>query len=217
MTISGLITIVATWLYFRVIETLYDIIDSSLIITIILVLPIILITATDIIMTIHKAKNNIYIESNINNECNENDNIETIKIKYFDNEIDKIEKIRKGDWIDLRSAETVNLKTGEYKLIPLGIGMKLPFGYEAHIVPRSSTFKSFGVIQTNHQAVIDESYCGDNDQWFYPVYALRDTAINKNDRICQFRIIEKQPQIIFKEVEILEDKDRGGFGSTGII
>lgn len=142
--------------------------------------------------------------------------METIKIKYFDEEIEKIEKFDKGDWIDLRSAETVELKQGEFKLINLGIGMILPQGYEAHVVPRSSTFKNFGIIQTNHCGVIDESYCGDNDQWKFPAYALRDTIINKNDRICQFRIVKKQPEISFETVEHLLNKDRGGFGSTGL-
>lgn len=140
-----------------------------------------------------------------------------IKIKYFTDKIDKIKKIDKGDWIDLRSAETVELKAGEFKLIPLGVAMELPKGYEAHIVPRSSTYKNFGIIQTNHQAVIDESYCGDNDQWLYPVYALRDTVINVNDRICQFRIMKKQPEISFEEVIFLNNEDRGGIGSTGKI
>ena len=142
--------------------------------------------------------------------------MKTIKIKYFTDKIDKIAKIDKGDWIDLRAAETVELKAGEFKLIPLGVAMQLPEGYEAHIVPRSSTYKNFGIIQTNHQAVIDESYCGDNDQWRYPAYALRDTTINVNDRICQFRIMEKQPTINFEEVEVLGNKDRGGIGSTGV-
>lgn len=141
--------------------------------------------------------------------------METIKIKYFTEEIDKVNKIDKGDWIDLRAAQNVELKAGEFKLIPLGIAMQLPEGYEAHIVPRSSTYKNFGIIQTNHQAVIDESYCGDNDQWFYPAYALRDTVINVNDRICQFRIMKKQPTITFEEVEVLGNDDRGGIGSTG--
>lgn len=141
--------------------------------------------------------------------------METINIKYFDDEIDKIEKIDNGDWIDLRSAETVELKAGEFKLIKLGVGMILPEGYEAHVVPRSSTFKNFGIIQTNHCGIIDESYCGDNDQWRFPAYALRDTVINKNDRICQFRIIKKQPEISFVSVDHLADKDRGGLGSTG--
>lgn len=139
----------------------------------------------------------------------------TIKVKYHNSNIDKIEKINKGDWIDLRSAETVELKTGEFKLISLGVSMELPEGYEAHIVPRSSTFKNFGVIQTNHQGVIDESYKGDNDIWKFPAYAMRDTAISENDRICQFRIVEKMPPIEFKEVSILDNEDRGGFGSTG--
>ena len=139
----------------------------------------------------------------------------TIQIKYFTNDIDKITKIDKGDWIDLRAAETVEMKQGDFKLIPLGVAMKLPEGYEAHVVPRSSTYKNFGIIQTNHQAVIDESYCGDNDQWFYPAYALRDTVINKNDRICQFRIMKKMESVNFIEVDELKDKDRVGIGSTG--
>ena len=142
--------------------------------------------------------------------------MEKIEIKYFSDEIEKLRYIDgKSDWIDLRASEDVVLKKGEFKLIPLGIAMKLPEGYEAHVVPRSSTFKNFGIIQTNHQAVIDESYCGDNDIWRYPVYALRDTVIHKNDRICQFRIIEHQPTIEFEEVKHLEGEDRNGFGSTG--
>lgn len=138
-----------------------------------------------------------------------------IKIKYF-TDIEKIAKIEKGDWIDLKAAEDVTLKAGEFKLIPLGVAMELPTGYEAHMVPRSSTYKKFGIIQTNHQAVIDESYCGDNDQWLYPAYALRDTEIHKGDRVCQFRIMEKQPNIEFEEVEQLGNEDRGSFGSTGV-
>ena len=142
-----------------------------------------------------------------------------IKIKYLNDDIEKLNFIEnKSDWIDLRCAskEDIILKAGEFKLIPLGIAMELPEGYEAHVVPRSSTFKNFGIIQTNHQAVIDESYCGDNDWWFYPVYALRDTVIKFNDRICQFRIIKKMPSINFSEVETLNNKDRGGHGSTGV-
>ena len=142
--------------------------------------------------------------------------METIRIKYFTDQIEKLTYIDgKSDWIDLRAAETVELKKGEFKLIPLGVAMQLPKGYEAHIVPRSSTFKNFGIIQTNHQGVVDCSYCGDNDQWFMPVYAVRDTRIEVNDRICQFRIMENQPKIEFEEVAALEGKDRGGFGSTG--
>ena len=110
---------------------------------------------------------------------------------------------------------TINLKKGEFKLIPLGIGMILPEGYEAHVVPRSSTYKNFKGIQTNHQGVIDESYCGDNDQWMFPAYALEDTVIKKNERICQFRIMQKQPEIDFITVDKLNDNNRSGFGSTG--
>lgn len=139
-----------------------------------------------------------------------------IKIKYFDNEIDKIAKIDKGDWIDLRAAKTVELKKGEFALIPLGIGMILPQGYEAHVVPRSSTFKNFKVIQTNHFGIIDQSYCGNDDQWMFPAYALEDTIIKKNERICQFRIMKKQPEINFIIVDELNDNNRGGFGSTGV-
>ena len=142
--------------------------------------------------------------------------MEKIKIKYFDDEIDKIEKISKGDWIDLHSSETVNLKKGEFHLIPLGVGMILPDGYEANIVPRSSTYKNFKVLQTNFFAIIDNSYSGDNDQWFYSVIAMEDTVINKNDRICQFRINKIQSEIEFEEVEHLDGSDRGGFGSTGV-
>lgn len=141
--------------------------------------------------------------------------METIKIKYFENEIDRIEKISKGDWIDLRAAETIGIARGTFALIPLGVGMKLPDGYEANIVPRSSTCKNFKILQTNCFAVIDNSYSGDNDQWMLPVVALDDTIIHKNDRICQFRINKVQPEIEFVEVEHLDDTDRGGIGSTG--
>ena len=134
----------------------------------------------------------------------------TVYIKYFSDEIEKLDYIDgKSDWIDLRAAADV-------KLIPLGVAMELPKGYEAHIVPRSSTFKHFGVIQTNHMGVVDESYCGNNDQWFFPAYALRDTEIHMNDRICQFRIMEHQPTIVFEEVAALANQDRGGIGSTGV-
>ena len=141
--------------------------------------------------------------------------METIKIKYFDNEIDKIEKISIGDWIDLRAAKTIKLKAGEFCILPLGIGMKLPDGYEAHIVPRSSTFKNWGIIQTNSIGIIDNSYSGDNDQWMMPILAMEDTCILKNDRICQFRIVKKMPDVEFKIVEHLDENDRGGFGSSG--
>ena len=138
-----------------------------------------------------------------------------IKIKYFNDKLEKINKITQGDWIDLRSSIDCELKQGEFKLIPLGVAMELPEGYEAHIVPRSSTYKNFGIIQTNSMGVIDESFCGDQDQWFFPAYAIRDTVIQINDRICQFRIMEKQPLIEFEEVDVLNDPSRGGHGSTG--
>ena len=139
-----------------------------------------------------------------------------IKIKYFDKDIEKLKYIDgKSDWIDLRASEDVEFKKGEFKLIPLGIAMELPNGYEAHVVPRSSTFKTWGILQTNSMAVIDESYCGDNDIWRYPVYATRDTMIHKNDRICQFRIEKHQPTIEFEEVDTLGNEDRSGFGSSG--
>ena len=140
-----------------------------------------------------------------------------IKIKYF-TDIEPLEYIGgegKSNWIDLRVAEDIDMKAGDFKLIPLGVGMILPEGYEAHIVPRSSTFKSFGIIQTNSCGIVDSSYSGDNDMWRFPAYALRDTHISKNDRICQFRIEKTQPTVEFETVEHLNDIDRGGFGSSG--
>lgn len=141
--------------------------------------------------------------------------MEKIKIKYH-TDIDKVEQKSGGDWIDLRAACDVELYPGDFKLIPLGVSMKLPAGYEANFVPRSSTFKNYGIIQTNHFSVIDEDYCGDDDEWKYPIYATRHAFIHKNDRICQFRINKHQPKIVFEEVDSLGDKSRGGFGSTGI-
>ena len=139
-----------------------------------------------------------------------------IKIKYLTKDLQKIEHKKGGDWIDLRSAQTIKLEKDEHKYIPLGIAIELPKGFEAHVVPRSSTFKNFGIIQTNHCGIVDESFCGNEDQWMFSAYALRDTIIEKNDRICQFRIIKKQPDISFLEVESLNNLSRGGFGSTGI-
>ncbi|WP_249412734.1 dUTP diphosphatase [Siminovitchia fordii] len=138
-----------------------------------------------------------------------------MKIKYFHNELTRIEKIEVGDWIDLRAAKDTVLKKDKFKLIPLGIAMELPEGYEAHVVPRSSTFKNFGIIETNSMGVIDESYKGDDDQWFFPAYALRDTHIPFDSRICQFRIMRKMPKVEFVEVDKLENENRGGHGSTG--
>lgn len=139
-----------------------------------------------------------------------------LKIKYLA-DITPITRIggNKSDWFDLRAAKDVEMKAGEYKLIPLGVAMELPKGYEALVAPRSSTFKNFGIIETNSIGIIDESYCGDNDQWHFPAYALRDTVIPKNSRICQFRIIEHQPEIELVTVENLGNADRSGIGSTG--
>lgn len=142
---------------------------------------------------------------------------ETIKIKYHADDLKRLEYIDgKSDWIDLRAAENVELRAGDFKLINLGISVKLPEGYEMIIAPRSSTFKNYGLIETNSIGVVDESYCGTNDIIKMPVYATRDTTIHFNDRICQFRIMEHQPRIIFEEVDRLDDEDRGGFGSTGV-
>lgn len=142
---------------------------------------------------------------------------EQIKIRYLDPEMERLTYVDgKSDWIDLRSAKDILLMEGEFALIPLGIAMQLPEGYEAHVIPRSSTFKNFGIIQANSMGLIDETYCGDNDQWYFPAIAMRNTEIHKGDRICQFRIMKHQPKINFVEVESLNNADRGGFGSTGV-
>ena len=142
--------------------------------------------------------------------------METIRIRYVSDQIEKLTYIEnKSDWIDLRAAEDVVMKQGDFRLISLGVAMELPAGYEAHIVPRSSTFKNFGLIQANSMGIVDGSYCGDNDIWRFPAIAMRDTEIHVGDRICQFRIMKNQPTLVFEEVEHLEGADRGGFGSTG--
>lgn len=140
--------------------------------------------------------------------------VKTIKIKYL-RDIQKIERFNVGDWIDLRAAEDVTMKAGEYKMIPLGVAMELPKGYEALVAPRSSTFKKLGIMLANSLGIIDESYKGDNDEWNFLAYAVRDTVVHKNERICQFRIMEHQPLIHLKEVDTLGNADRGGIGSTG--
>lgn len=141
--------------------------------------------------------------------------METIKIKYFDPEIEKIEKIDVGDWIDLRSAETVELKAGDYYPFYLGVGMILPDGYEAHVLPRSSTPENFGIIMACSMGIVDNSYSGDADEWRFPALAIRDTVIHKGDRIAQFRIVKNQPAIKFENVDHLNEVSRGGIGSTG--
>ena len=144
------------------------------------------------------------------------EDVKKIRIKYFTDKIDRLAYIGgKSDWIDLRCAEEIQMKAGEFRLIPLGVSIALPEGYEAHIAPRSSTFKNYGILQTNSMGVVDCSYCGDGDQWQMPVYATRDVVIEKNARICQFRIMENQPRLTFTRVERLDGPDRGGVGSTG--
>lgn len=139
----------------------------------------------------------------------------TIKVKYFDKDMPCIERIAGGDWIDLRAREEIVLGANEFALIPLGVAMELPYGYEALVVPRSSLFKRYGVIQTNSIGIIDNSYCGDNDEWMLPVYATRATCIPRYERICQFRILRSQPRFEIETVRRLGNPDRHGFGSTG--
>ena len=148
----------------------------------------------------------------------ENENALLLRIKYKDETIPRLKKLEKGDWIDLAAAEDVVIKPMSFKLIDLGIAMKLPEGYEAHIVPRSSTFKHWHIIQTNHMGVIDNSYCGPEDWWKFPAFNLSTTEaalIKKGERICQFRIEKQQPDVFFYELNFQEGVNRGGFGSTG--
>ena len=138
-----------------------------------------------------------------------------IRIKYHNPNLEKICAITAGDWIDLRAAETVELHSGEFRHISLGVSMKLPEGYEAHIAPRSSSFQKWGFLLVNSIGIIDNQFSGTNDIWKLAVYATRDAVIHENDRICQFRIMERMPEIAFVEVDTLDSQDRGGFGSTG--
>ena len=142
--------------------------------------------------------------------------MQKIKIKYFTDKIEPLDYIEgKSDWIDMRASEEVTLKAGEFALIPLGVAMELPKGYEAHLVPRSSTFKNWGIIQTNSVGIVDGSYCGDNDIWYFPALAMWDTVIEKDERICQFRILRKMAPVTLEMVACLDGPDRGGLGSTG--
>lgn len=140
--------------------------------------------------------------------------MENIKLKMLA-DIEPPEAIEQGDWIDLRAAETILIVKGEFKYIPLGVAIQLPEGYEAIVAPRSSLFKRRGIIMTNSIGIMDESYCGDGDQWRFPAYATRDTLIPKGERICQFRIVKHQPEIKFEIVDTLGNPDRGGHGSAG--
>ena len=139
-----------------------------------------------------------------------------LKVKFGNEICQDFEFVgEKSDWIDLKAAQDYELKQFEHALINLGFALQLPDGYEAHIVPRSSTFKNFGILQTNSMGIIDNSYCGDEDYWKLPVIAMRDTVIKKGDRICQFRIMEKMSNIEVEIVKTLGNENRGGFGSTG--
>ena len=137
-----------------------------------------------------------------------------VLIKYLDPAC-RIQKIKQGDWIDLHSRIDAHMEPGDFLIIPLGVCMELPHGYEGHLCPRSSTFKRWGLLQTNSMGIFDNSYCGDGDEWGFPAYATRPVNIKKGDRICQFRIVENQPHVYFDEVETLGNPDRGGWGSTG--
>ena len=139
-----------------------------------------------------------------------------IKVRYHE-DIEPLTKTERGDWVDLRAAENVEMKAGEYKLISLGVSMQLPPGYEALVIPRSSTFKHWGILQTNHCGLIDNSYCGDDDIWMFPALATRDVFIGKNSRICQFRIQKKMENVEFETVNTLNNVNRGGVGSSGIL
>ena len=121
----------------------------------------------------------------------------------------------KGNWIDLYAYEDTVLCKDDYGLLSLGVAMELPEGYEANIVPRSSTFKTWGILQTNHFGVVDNNFKGDGDIWHFPYYSTRNSIINQGDKIGQFRIQKIQPRINFIEVDSLGNNNRGGFGSTG--
>ena len=139
----------------------------------------------------------------------------TINVKYHA-DIYPLKMTTNGDWCDLRAAEDVEFKAGEYKLISLGVSMQLPPGYEALVIPRSSTFKKYGIIQANSIGLIDNSYCGDNDIWQFPALATRDVLVEKNSRICQFRIQKKMDDVKFNTVIALNNTNRKGFGSSGL-
>jgi dUTP pyrophosphatase len=140
----------------------------------------------------------------------------TIKIKYRNRDTKRIDMLPNGDWIDLAIDQDVSMMEGDFRLVHLGVAMQLPVGYEAHIIPRSSTYAKYGIIQANSFGLIDNSYRGDDDWWMFPAIAMMETFIERGSRICQFRIVEKQPPLIFREYENFETSSRGGFGSTGI-
>lgn len=151
-----------------------------------------------------------------------------LRIKYLENAT-KMERIAKGNWIDVYAYQDTFIPQGERAMINLGFALELPKGWEGHLAPRSSTFKTWGIIQTNHVGVVDDTYIGDNDVWHMPVYCLQGKEIEvvdgiesngvwirKGDKIGQFRIMEVMPELEFEEVESFGNKDRNGFGSTGV-
>ena len=154
-----------------------------------------------------------------------------LNIKYFEGAT-KMEKISKGNWIDVYANKDVFVPYMGYAMIPLGFALELPKGYEGYLLPRSSTFKTWGIIQTNSQGVVDDTYIGDNDQWHFPCQCtmakttekimveghkvtMMGTWIKKGDKIGQFRIQKAMPDLEFNIVDRLENEDRGGFGTTG--
>ena len=141
----------------------------------------------------------------------------TIDIQYKSPSSKRLTIEKKGNWIDLYADANYFIKAGAHVLVDLGVAMKLPEGFEAYIVPRSSTYKKWHIIQANHIGVVDNSYCGPNDWWKMSVLAMEDTEIKKGEKICQFRITRIQPNVVFNEVEQLTGEDRGGFGSTGSV
>ena len=150
---------------------------------------------------------------------------ETVKVRYTSDKIKRIEQIKIGDMIDLRSAEDVFIKEGESYIISLGVAMQLPKGYFAEVVPRSSLFNNFGLVMVNSVGIIDESYCGNDDVWRFQALCVegkhfkngvKGTQVSINDRLCQFRIVEKMPELDFIEVDDLGNANRGGIGSTGV-
>lgn len=144
--------------------------------------------------------------------------MKVIFVKYFEEDGAKLDFNPKGNWVDLYTGCDVYMNQGNFCLIPLGVAMQLPPHHEAIIAPRSSTFKRWGIIQTNSIGIIDETYCGENDEWKFPALATKDVYIPKGTRIAQFRVFASQDafeEIRLVEVQELKNKDRGGFGSTG--
>lgn len=146
---------------------------------------------------------------------------DTILIKYIGDTYEKAPLCFTGGrgksaWIDVRASKDTRVTMGETQIVPLGFAAQMPDGYEAILAPRSSSAKKFGFIQTNSIGVIDDSYCGDTDEWGLAIYGIKDGEIHKGDRIAQFRIQEKMPDVEFFAVSSLRHSDRGGFGSSGV-